>query len=90
MGKGYKIAGLILSILGIIAAPFVFGVGEYFVLIPVIIIVVTGLVLSILGFNKKNDTIGTIALFVSIIAIVLTFTISVLYILLSNVIIIAD
>lgn len=70
MGKGLKIAGLILGILGIVSAFVGFGVPIMAVLgLPMSI---TGLVLSCVGNKKGASGLGTAGIVVSIIAVVFT------------------
>ena len=70
MGKGLKIAGLILGSLGIISAFIGFAVPILAVLgLPMSI---TGLVLSCVGQKKGSSGLGIAALVLSIIAVVFT------------------
>lgn len=70
MGKGLKVAGLVLGIFGILSAtigffvPFLSLIG-----LPASIV---GLVLSCVGLKKGKDGLGTAALVLSIIATVFT------------------
>lgn len=70
MGKGLRITGLVIGILGII-----FGLVGF--AIPLLAVLglpfsVTGLVLTCVGNKKQKDGIGTAALVLCIIAVVFT------------------
>lgn len=70
MGKGLKIAGFVLGILGIISAFIGFAVPILAVLgLPMSI---TGLVLSIVGQKKQKDGFGTAAFVLSLLAVIFT------------------
>ena len=70
MGKGLRITGLCLGIVGIVFAFIGFAVPICSVLgLPVSI---TGLILSCVGIKKQKDGLGTAALVLSIIAVVFT------------------
>lgn len=70
MGKGLRISGLVIGILGIIFGLIGFAVPVLAVLgLPFSI---TGLVLTCIGNKKQKDGIGTAALVLCIIAVVFT------------------
>lgn len=70
MGKGQKIAGLVLGILGIISACIGFAVPILAILgLPISIV---GLVLAIVGNKKEKDGMGTAAFVLSLLAVIFT------------------
>ena len=70
MGKGFKIAGFVLGIVGIISSFIGFA-------IPILAILglpmsITGLVLSIVGQKKEKNGFGTAAFVLSLLATIFT------------------
>lgn len=70
MGKGKKIAGLVLGILGLISAFIGFAIP--FLAIAGLPLAIVGLILAVLGNKAEKDGLGTAAFVLSLLATIFT------------------